>query len=264
MRMKLNKSVVKMAARTAKQIAEKNAPKIFAGIGIGLGAGTVAMTVRGTVKAVEIVKDLKKEKGEPLTKKEVVKGVWKQYVPAASLGLAATACVIGSVHISARRLAVMTAAYSMSEDSLEKYKAKARELLGEKKEEELRGEINQDYVNANPPSQETGIVKQTGGGKTLCLDKYTGQYFWSDADTIQRVINQVNNLLLHDYQVSLNELYMELGIEQAKFGDEYGWNIRNTADLIEPDFTTVLGDNNEPVLVLDYIVPPYPNYRHYM
>ena len=154
----------------------------------------------------------------------------------------------------------MAAAYAIRDEDLKKYKEKTKELIGEKKEEQIRGEIMQDYIDDNPPSKNC-VVRNTSGGTTLCLDKLTGQYFYSDADTIRRAINSVNNLLLHDYTVSLNDLYIEIGIEQCKVGDDFGWNIID-GEIIEPDITTEMDTcSDQPVLVLDYVIPPYPNYN---
>lgn len=259
--MKISKSVVKVTMQTIKTVVKKNSPKILAGLGIGFGVGSVGFAIKGTVKATEIIRNKKEEKGEPLTKKEIAENVWKEYVPVVALSVASAACIVGSVHISARRLAVMTAAYAMSEDSFKEYKNKVKEFIGEKKEEEVRGEIAQDFINSNPPKSVTvnSIIKAPN-----CLDRFTGQYFYSDADSIKRAINEVNNLLLHDFYVSVNELNMELGVpETSRLGDEFGWNVKN-GELIEPEFTTELGPDGNPILVLDYVQGPYPHFRNYM
>lgn len=258
MKAMINKQAVKIAMRTCKQAIDKNSPKILAALGIAFGAGSVAFAIKGTVKSMKIVEEKKKaEPDKELSKTDILKSVWKEYIPTVGFGVASAACVIGSVHISARRLAVMTAAYTMSEDSFKKYKDKAKEFLGDRKEEELRGAIHQDSINNDPP-KENHIIR-TSGGNTLCVDSYTGQYFYSDADTICRAINAVNNLLLHDYHASLNDILVELGLSTCKLGEELGWNTVS-GELIEPSFTTEITPDNIPVLVLDYISGPKPKY----
>lgn len=258
--MKLNKQIIKIGLKTMKNTLDKNSPKILAALGIGFGTGAVVFAVKGTVRAVEIVNEKQEEKQEPLTKKEIVQHVWKEYVPVVGLTVASAACIVGSVHISARRLAVMTAAYTMSEDSLKKYKDKVHEVLGDKKEEEIRGAIQQDAIDANPPSE--AYVKDTGNGETLCRDSWTGQYFYSNADAIKRAVNDTNNLLLHDYYVSYDDLAMEMGVEPSNFGSEFGWNIQD-GELIELSFTTELSPDDTPILVVDYLNRPKPNFKHY-
>ena len=131
-------------------------------------------------------------------------------------------------------------------------------MLGEKKEEELRGKIAQDYIDKNPPEER--LIQDAEGGAVLCLDKLTGQYFYSDADTINRVINELNRLLNSDYHVSFNDYFIELGLNPCGIGDEWGWNLED-GDLIQPSFTTELTTDNRPVLVVDFIVGPRPNFR---
>lgn len=249
---------IKVFGKSVKKFVSKNAPQILAGIGLACGLGATATAIRGTINAVDIVKKKEEEKGEKLTKKEIVKSVWMEYIPTVALSGASVACVVGSVNISVRRLATMGMAYAMSEKSLEEYKAKAKDILGEKKEEELRGSIAQDFIDANPP--EDRLIRRTRGGTTLCLDRLSGQYFYSDADTIKRAINELNRLMLNDYFVSLNDLYNELEIGESKFGDNFGWNAHD-GDLIEPAFTSELAEDGTPVLVMDFIVNPRPNFR---
>lgn len=253
----INGASIKMVSKSVEKFVKTNAPQILAGLGIAFGLGAVGMTAKATVEAVKIVDDMKNDNPEP-TKKEIVKAVWKEYIPAAGLTAASVGCVVGSVHISARRIATLGLAYAMSDKSFKEYQDKAKELLGEKKEEELRGSIAQDYIDANPPRD--ALIKNAEGGATLCLDRYSGQYFYSDADTIKRVANEMNRLLLSDYYVSLNDWYIELGLEQCGFGDGWGWN-REDGELIQPTFTTELTADDRPVLVVDFIIGPRPNFR---
>ena len=253
----INGASIKAVTKGVEKFVKKNAPQILAGLGIACGLGAVGMTAKGTIKAVRIVDELKKENPEP-TKKEIVKAVYKEYLPAAGLTIAGIGCVVGSVHISARRIATLGLAYAMSDKSLKEYQEKAKEMLGEKKEEELRGKIAQDYIDKNPPEER--LIQNAEGGAVLCLDKLTGQYFYSDADTINRVINELNRLLNSDYHVSFNDYFIELGLNPCGIGDEWGWNLED-GDLIQPTFTTELTTDNRPVLVVDFIVGPRPNFR---
>ena len=203
--MNVSAQSIKALVKPVTAVVKKNAPQILSGLGIAFGIGAIGFTAKGTVKAVEIVKEKEAEKGEKLTKAEIVKATWKNYIPAASCGVASATCVIASTNISMRRLATMTAAYAMSENSLKEYKEKALEILGDKKEEKVRSSINQNYIEKHPPYN--AIVENAKGGSTLCLDKFGGRYFYSDADTIRRAINDLNHMLNMDYHVALNDFY---------------------------------------------------------
>lgn len=253
----ISTSTIKTATKTIEKALKKNAPQILAGLGIACGLGAVGMTAKGTIKAVRIVDEMKKENPEP-SKKEIVKAVYKEYIPAAGLTIAGIGCVVGSVHISARRIATLGLAYAMSDKNFKEYKDKAKEMLGEKKEEELRGAIAQDYIDKNPPVPE--LIPQANGGSTLCLNKFDGRYFYSDADTIRRTINDLNRMLYSDYHVNLNDFYYELDLHHSRIGDGFGWNM-NDGDWIDVEFTTELTPTNVPVLVMDFTQAPRPHYR---
>lgn len=257
--MKISKNMIKTTANAFKSVVRKNAPQILAGVGIALGVGAVCEAVHATTKAVKDVEEKQEESEEKLTKVEIVKVAWKHYIPTACLTASSVACVVGSVNISMRRLASMTLAYTMSEKSFKEYKDKAKEFLGEKKEEELRGEINQDRINSNPPDER--LIRRAKGGVTLCLDRYSGQYFYSDADTIKRTCNELSRCMFADYFISYNDYCALMDLEMTKFGDEWGWNA-NDGDIIEPEFTTELTPEGTPVLVVDFIVGPRPNFRN--
>lgn len=250
---------VKALVKPLGTIIKKNAPQILSGLGIAFGIGAVGFTAKGTVKAVEDVKNAEAKKGDKLTKVEVVKATWKNYIPAASCGVASATCIVASTHISMRRLATMTAAYAMSENSLKEYKEKALEILGEKKEEQVRSSINQDYIEKHPPYN--AIVENAKGGTTLCLDKFGGRYFYSDADTIRRAINDLNHMLNMDYHVALNDFYYVMDMKESGIGNSFGWNL-NDGDLIDVEFTTELTEESVPVLVMDFTVGPRPNYQN--
>ena len=252
---------IKAVALNAKKAFAKNAPQILAGLGIAFGAGATVTAVRGTIKAVHIVQEKETERGERLTKQEIVKSVWLEYAPTVLLTGMSAACIVGSVKVSMRRLATLGVAYAMSEKSFDEYKDKVRKVLGESKEEEVRGALGQDYIDANPPTMET--IERGRGGTTLCLDRLSGRYFYSDADTIKRVILELNRDLLTSTTVSLNDFYYSMNLRESEFGGMFHWELDEnnyisgtTASLIEPVFTTELTDDNVPVLVLDFTRNP--------
>ena len=95
------------------------------------------------------------------------------------------------------------------------------------------------------------------GGSTLCYDSWTGRYFNGSVDKIQRAVNEFNHRLINDTWMTLNELYSEIGLENATSGEGVGW----TPDrLVELTNQTLLSPDNTPCYVLDFRVRPklYP------
>ncbi|WP_254556795.1 DUF6353 family protein, partial [Salmonella enterica] len=79
------------------------------------------------------------------------------------------------------------------------------ETLGEKKEKQIREEIDKDRIKKNPVGKSEVII--TGNGKTLCYDHTSGRYFESDMETIKRAVNTINKQMLDEMYVSLNDFY---------------------------------------------------------
>ena len=97
----------------------KKSPVILTVLGIGSGAAAIALTVKATVRAVDLLEEekcLRVERDEPeeMTKMEVVKAVWKPYIPVAVAGTFSAACFIGSCSVHSRRNAALAAAYKIT------------------------------------------------------------------------------------------------------------------------------------------------------
>lgn len=237
-----------------RQFANKHSPEILTGIGIAGMITTTVLAVRATPKALELLEEKKNEDWvDELSPLEVVKTVWRPYVPAAVTGIASVACLIGASSVNAKRNAALATAYKLSETALTEYREKVIETIGEKKEKTVRDKVAEERVKKNPVSKSEVIV--TNNGTTLCFDPISARYFKSSIDKIKRAENELNKQMLHDISgyVSLNEFYDELGLDHTSVGDDLGWNVDR---LIDISFSSQLNDNGEPSVVLDYLVAP--------
>lgn len=280
----LNK-IVKIGSKiydSAKRVTNKHQPEILAGIGIAGYISSIVLAVKATPKAAEkikkaefdknaqittlfdaeahpyyTVKEIDDEKYEELTLPEKVKTVWKDYLPAACTATASTLCIVGSVSTSCRRNAVLATALNLAEESARDYREKVIETIGEKKEQKIREEIAQDNLNNNPTTQ----VFLTNQGSALCYDTYSGRYFRFDIDKIKKINNEINERLLMESQVSLNELYLEYGLDGIDMGYEVGWSSEN--GLIDFELTSKLTKDDEPCLVISFNPAPKPGYSYF-
>ena len=238
---------------TTKGFMHKHSPEILTGIGVTGMITTTVLAVKATPKALTLIEDKKKELNvDKLTVKDTIVAAWKPYIPAAVTCVVSASCIIGASAVSTKRNAALATAYAISEKTLLTYRDKVVETLGEKKEKEIREKVAQDEVNKKPVSS-TQIIT-TSKGDTLCMDAISGRYFKSDIDIIKKAVNELNRQMTHHNYISLNELYNEIGLEPIKTGDSLGWNIDN--GLIEPDFSACLTNDDEPCIVLDFLVPP--------
>ena len=84
----------------------KYSPEILTGIGIAGMITTTILAVKATPKALRLLGEAEKDKGEELSKKEVFDTAWKCYIPAAVTCISSAAWVfIRSSATSARKTA---------------------------------------------------------------------------------------------------------------------------------------------------------------
>ena len=151
-------------------------------------AGTTALAVDATVKAVKLC-----ETKEVHGKKEILKTVWRLYIPAVGCFIVTTVSILGNAHINARRLATVTGLYAMSQTDLKALKSKAKEVLGEKKErEKIEDEIAKERLNAVVPTQQTRII-DTGHGNKLFMEWLTGQLIRTSPEHVEAVAEKIDN-----------------------------------------------------------------------
>lgn len=236
--------------------AAKHSPEILTGIGIAGMVTSTVLAVKATPKALVLLEEATDEKHEDLTVVETVKVAWKPYIPAAVTGAVSIGCLIGASSVNARRNAALATAYKLSETALTEYREKVTEVVGEKKEKEIRKEIAKDKLEQNPIQSNQVII--TDRGKTLCLDSIGGRQFTTEIDRIKRAENVINRKLLNNMYVSLNEFYDELGLEHTKLGNDLGWKMEDGYVTIE--YYPQLTEKDEPCLVLDYSVAPRYDY----
>lgn len=246
--MKLNQML-----QQTKRSAKKNSPVILTAVGItGMVTSTV-LAVKATPLALDLIREAEFEKGEELTKKEVIKATWKPYIPAIGTAVFSIACIIGANSIHMRRSAALATAYKLSQSALHEFKEKAVEVVGEKKVSEIKQKVNQDNVDKDPVSKTEVII--TDKGKTLMYDTISGRYFESSIEEINKVVNELNREMLGDMYISLNQFYSAIGLQHTKAGYDLGWQCDK--GLIEVDFGATIADDGRPCITIDFPYPPH-------
>ena len=194
--------------------------------------------------------EYKKEKKELTV--ETVKEVAPVILPPVIMGGLTIACAVAGYNKSTQQIAALTAAINLSKDAFNEYKEKTKEVVGEKKAQQITDEINAARVTSNPP---TSAVINTGNGQTLCYDPKSGRYFYSSPEQIRKSFNIINKRMMDEYYISLNELYDEICLEDTDLGDMAGFNVDDGLIDIDHLFSSTLY-NDIPVLVLNYEVSP--------
>lgn len=202
-------SFIKNFIKGVKIGFDKHSPEILIGLGIASAITSTVLAVKATPKAMELLAEAEKENINKQTKEgvpgpevknglpavQVVKTVWKCYIPAAISGAASVAFLLGSNSVHARRNAAIATAYKLSETALTDYKKEVIETIGEEKAKLIQDKVAQKHVDEHPVSSNQVII--AGSGKQLCYDGISGRYFESDIQTIRAAVNTINETSIY-------------------------------------------------------------------
>lgn len=253
---------IKAFWNSARGVLRRKAPEILTGVGIAGMISTTVLAVKATPEAMRRIEAKKKEEHhEKLTVAQTVQATWKCYIYAGATMAISTTCLIAASTMNGRRNAALATAASIAETSLQEYRSKVVETLGEKKEVAIRNAIDKDRIEKNPPPANLEAPTAEGPGQpVLCYDALFGRYFYSDVETLRRAANKLNfsmNNMSEPY-ISLNDFYMEIGLSTVDVGDDLGW--RSDRGLIELSFSSQLVNGHTPCLVMSHLNPPEYGY----
>ena len=241
-------------AKATGDLLKRRSPEILTGLGLaGMGV-SIFFAVKVTPKAVKKLEEDGVDCHKPI---EVVKSTWKYYVPAAVSFTTSAACIIGASRTNLRRNAALAAAYSVTETALQDYKAATQNVLGDRKEEQIRDKTAETAVQNNPPTQYNTFI--SGSYKHMCYDPWSGRYFNYDVDQLKRAIEDLSYQMRDDEFIILNEFYDLIGQERTNAGEILGWSA--DGGPLRPQFSSTLIHGEEPCLVIGFTRDPTETYR---
>lgn len=171
-------------------------------------------------------------------------------IPPIILGGATIGAIVMSHRITAGKVAALAAAYSLSQNQLEEYRAKLEEKLGIQKSEKAKAEMAQERANNTPGSGAIVIY----GDEVLCFDEPTGRYFKSTMEKIRRAENSTNQEILKHNFADASHFYSELELPGTRWSDDVGWTTPFTVDV-----STIIVDD-KPCLSIDFNPMPRLDY----
>ena len=207
----------------SKFFCKRNGSTILTCIGAVGVVVTSVLAVKATPKAVKLIEKAEEEKGEKLTKTEVVKVAGPVYIPAVVSGTATIACIFGSNVLNKRQQAAITSAYALLDNTYKDYRDKVKELYGDEADQEVKEAIAKDKYDHEAKIDDDD-------GMRLFYDDFSGRYFRSTVEKVQNAEYWINrDLSLRDY-ATVNEFYEYLGIPPIEGGDELGWSSGSNFD----------------------------------
>ena len=212
---------------------ETHSSAILTGISV-IGVGiTTGLAINSTIKAVDIVN----KKTEEMTiketiyadnqahsvlvpphfdKKDIIKFVWKSYIPVAISGLSTILCIIGIHNLNRRTQASLISAYALLDNTYKEYKKKIQEEYpDDPKVVDFEHEIIKSKFDKN---------MELDKDKQLFFDYQSMRYFESTLKEVKEAEQHLNDCLAEDGYVCLNEMYDFLELPKTPYGWQLGWS----------------------------------------
>lgn len=245
---------------SSKLFFKRNGSTILTVIG---GAGVVATSVSAamaTPKAMRLLDQAKKEKGEKLTKLERVVVAGPAYIPSIAIGVGTIACIVGANILNKQRQAALIGAYTLLDSSYKEYKQKVLDLYGENANDEVVEAIAKDKYDAD----EHTVVD----GKQLFYEAYSGRYFESTMEDVLRAEYTLNRELSLVGGVGLNAYYELLGLPTIESGDNFGWNADTNMEAywqtwVDFNHSTTTMDDGLECTIITMWQEPVIDYEYY-
>ncbi len=264
---------------TTEIFAKKKSPAILAGLAVIGVASTAYAAYKAGLKADKILKEYKADlkdchpkdrEAKNAVRGEMLKKMVPVMAPPVILGATTVSCIVGSQSISNRRIAALSAAYTLSESAVKNLEDKMEDALGEKKARSIRDAIVKDRLDRDYPDDQKELISNNcvipGDGTVLCKDLYSGRFFYSNAESINQAIAKCSYNIVSDMYISLNDFYEAIGspqLDTIPMGDDLGWNIDNTQNGKLPIvLRALLTKDNKPCLCLDYDIEVRDDFRN--
>lgn len=244
----------------------KRSPEILTGVGIAGFISATIMAIKATPRAMQRIEDrCEAEQVDTLSKWEAIKTALPSYIPTITATALSAGAVICGQCVSLRRNASLAVAASLAEATLQEYRARVVDYVGEEKARDISQEVSRTRAEALPaelPVSEQKVIL-TGLGNQLCLDQMSGRYFKCDANRIDKAVNTFNRDLRDELFLPLNHFYSMIGLPSSDGGVGDILGIDLDRGYLDVTYTSALTDTNEPVLVLTYDIYPITTYEAY-
>ena len=259
--------MLEKACHKSMMFLKRNSSTILTCVGAVGVVATAVMAARATPKALKLLDEAKDEKGEELTKLEIVQVIGPAYIPSVVVGASTIACIFGANILNQRHQASLASAYALVDSAYKDYRNKVKELCGEETDRNIRAAIAKDKceeLGAYAPGHRSLDIS---GERRLFYEEYRGKYFETTIENVQNAEYHLNRNFAMRGDASLNEFYSFLGLEPTKEGNVLGWDIcklneEYDAYWIDFDHETVRMDDGLECCIIHFPFPPTADYDH--
>lgn len=231
MKFKLNSATFANVTKTAGKFIEKNAPAIAAGAALAAMVAAVAFAIKAGPEVSKALEEAEIKKNEKALSERMNDGsdatpivdlTWKErgfiyakhYWKTVLMMLISAGLMMGSVHLSNKKIRALAVLVAAAESNVDQLEGAVKTVVGEKKLDQIKGQLLDKQVADNPPEGEA-VVANTHNGDQLCYEPIFSTYYWSDISAVDRAYNDFMALYLSTGQVVMEDLYNLLGIPKS-------------------------------------------------
>lgn len=217
---------VKIPKRVGRQLYRSSPTILTVVASVGVIVTTIT-AVRATPKAVKLLKEAELEKGENLTKVEIIRVAGPSYIPSALLGISTIVCIFGANALNQKKQASLMSAYAMLNESYKQYRKSAKIVYGENADDKIHAEMAKDAMVSTYDwgYQVYNMDMDSESERLLFYDLSSKKYFRTTMAAVLNAQYHVNRNLAIRGDCSLNEYLSFLGVEGIDGGDDIGWDI---------------------------------------
>ena len=235
---------------------------------------TVVLVAKAAPKAAKKVEKMREPvtvyyDNEPVTvtppeptKKDIIKAVWKDFIPAAAVGVGTLVCIFGANMLSRHSQAMITSAYAVLNNQYQRYSDAVKRKFGEETHEEI---LNSTELVAPKDITIAETVKDTAiafdpedENEVLFYDLMSKRYFKSTIGRVMNAIHQINRNLCLGGDPEVNLYYDFLGLDDVEYGDNIGWTIDSMYWIDFEIFKQKVDDDTLECYVINPIFWPEP------
>ena len=267
--MKFKQTLLKMCLKSSSFLKQNSSAILTGFVVVGVGGTTVSAVV-ATHKATKCVEAAEEEKGEKLTKMEVVAVAAPSYIPTILIAGSTIVCALGANALNKRQQASLISAYALLNNTHKEYRGKLKELYGEEADIKIQDAIAKAKRDDDTCVYAPGLQGPTESGeKVLFYEPIRGEYFEASMNAVLSAEYHLNRHFALRGCANLNEFYEFLGLEKTDFGEAVGWS---ADDFIEGGLTpwidfdhrrTPVTDDGRECYTINVEFAPTPGYDIY-
>lgn len=217
---------VKIPKRVGRQLYRSSPTILTVVASVGVIVTTIT-AVRATPKAIKLLKEAEAEKGENLTKVEIIRVAGPSYIPSTLLGISTIVCIFGANALNQKKQTSLMSAYAMLNESYKQYRKSDKIVYGEDADGKIHAEMAKDAMvhTYDWGYQVYNMDMDSESERLLFYDLASKKYFRTTMAAVLNAQYHVNRNLAVRGDCSLNEYLSFLGVEGIDGGDDLGWDI---------------------------------------